>query len=180
MLVGGTKTNCKTKTRQAGRQGRWADKAAVRGQGILKGGSITVPLTSCLTGLQIKWKIVSKHTADSKPVKEGVNGTVILPPLVFPAGANRRARFNCQYFGCGHKQKQGRLAEPLSSLPTLDVYELNLLTNLNTYAALAKCPLWGDVDLTNSHGSKKYFLRLSWLNVKFWKLFVAVSGSKPK
>ncbi len=58
--------------------------------GNTKGGSITVPLTSCLTGLdwcvlQIKTKIVSCHTADSKPVKQEVNGTVILPPLVFPA-----------------------------------------------------------------------------------------------
>jgi hypothetical protein len=31
--------------------------------------------------LQIK--NVSSHTADSKPVKQEVNGTVILPPLVF-------------------------------------------------------------------------------------------------
>jgi len=57
--------------------------------GNTKGGSITVPLTSCLTGLdwsvlQIKTKIVSSHTADSKPVKQEVNSTVILPPLVFP------------------------------------------------------------------------------------------------
>jgi hypothetical protein len=28
--------------------------------------------------------MVSCHTADSKPVKQEVNGTVILPPLVFP------------------------------------------------------------------------------------------------
>jgi hypothetical protein len=54
-----------------------------------KGGSINVPLTSCLTGLdlyvlQIKTKIVSCHTADSKPVKQEVNGTAILHPLVFP------------------------------------------------------------------------------------------------
>jgi len=35
--------------------------------------------------LQIKRKIVICHTADSKPVKQEVNGTVILPPLVFPA-----------------------------------------------------------------------------------------------
>ncbi len=35
--------------------------------------------------LQIKTKIVSCHTADSKLVKQEVNGTVILPPLVFPA-----------------------------------------------------------------------------------------------
>jgi hypothetical protein len=34
--------------------------------------------------LQIKTKIVSCHTADSKPVKQEVSGTVILPPLVFP------------------------------------------------------------------------------------------------
>ncbi len=57
--------------------------------GNSKGGSITVPLASCLTGLEqsvlkIKTKIVSRHTADSKPVKQQVNGTVILPPLVFP------------------------------------------------------------------------------------------------
>jgi hypothetical protein len=57
--------------------------------GNTKGGSITVLLTSCLTGLewsvlQIKTKIVCCHTADSKPVKQEVNHTVILPPLVFP------------------------------------------------------------------------------------------------
>jgi hypothetical protein len=55
--------------------------------GNTKGGSITVQLTSCLTGLdysvlQIKTKIVSSHTDDSKPVKLGVNGTVILYSLV--------------------------------------------------------------------------------------------------
>ena len=54
-----------------------------------KGGSITVLLTSGLTGLdqsilQVKTKIVSCHTADFKPVKQEVNGAVILPPLVFP------------------------------------------------------------------------------------------------
>jgi hypothetical protein len=58
--------------------------------GNTKGGSITVPLTSCLTGLdgsvfQIKTNIVSCQTVDSKLVKQEVNGTVILPPLVFPA-----------------------------------------------------------------------------------------------
>ncbi len=61
--------------------------------GNTKGESITVPLTSCLTGLdksvlEIKTKIVSCHTSDSKPVKQEVNGTVILPPLVFPAQYN--------------------------------------------------------------------------------------------
>jgi hypothetical protein len=58
--------------------------------GNTKGESITVPLTSCLTGLdqsvlQTKTKIVSCHTANSKPVKQEVNSTVILPPLVFTA-----------------------------------------------------------------------------------------------
>jgi hypothetical protein len=57
--------------------------------GNTEGGSIIVLLTSCLTGLdksvlQTKTKIVSCHTADSKPVKQEVNSTVILPPLVFP------------------------------------------------------------------------------------------------
>jgi hypothetical protein len=57
--------------------------------GNTKEGSIIVPLTSCLTGLdysvlQIKPKIVSCHIDDSKPVKQEVNSTVILPPLVFP------------------------------------------------------------------------------------------------
>ncbi len=60
--------------------------------GNTKRGSVTVPLTSYLTGLdlsvlKIKTKIVSCHTADSKPVKQEVNGTVILPPLVFPGNA---------------------------------------------------------------------------------------------
>jgi hypothetical protein len=62
----------------------WSIKAGNTKQGI-----ITVPLTSCLTGsdksvLQIKTKIVSCPTADSKPVKQEVNGTLILPSLVFP------------------------------------------------------------------------------------------------
>ncbi len=34
--------------------------------------------------MQIKTKNGSCHTADSKPVKQEVNSTVILPPLVFP------------------------------------------------------------------------------------------------
>ncbi len=44
-----------------------------------------VPMTSGLTGLdqsvlQIKTKIVSWHTPDSKPIKQEVNSTVILRP----------------------------------------------------------------------------------------------------
>ncbi len=33
--------------------------------------------------MQIKTKIASSHTADSKPVNQEVNGIVILPPLIF-------------------------------------------------------------------------------------------------
>ncbi len=39
--------------------------------------------------MQIKTKLVSSHTADPKAVKQEVNGTVILPPLVFPGLAVR-------------------------------------------------------------------------------------------
>ena len=35
--------------------------------------------------MQIETKIVSCHTANFKPVKQEVNGTMMLPPLVFPA-----------------------------------------------------------------------------------------------
>jgi hypothetical protein len=38
--------------------------------------------------LQITTKMVSCHTADSKPVKQEVNGAVILPTLVFPDTAH--------------------------------------------------------------------------------------------
>ena len=57
--------------------------------GNTKGGSITVPFTSCLTGLesavcQLTIFVLICKTDLSKPVKQEVNGTVILPPLVFP------------------------------------------------------------------------------------------------
>jgi len=43
--------------------------------------------------LQIKTKNVSVHTANTKLVKQEVNGIVILPPLVFPA-QTIRSSFN--------------------------------------------------------------------------------------
>jgi hypothetical protein len=57
--------------------------------GKTKGGSITVPLTSSLTGLESAvWQLtifVFICKADFyKPVKQGVNGTVILPPFSIP------------------------------------------------------------------------------------------------
>ncbi len=36
-------------------------------------------------------KIVSCHTADSKPIRQEVNSTIILPLFVFPGYANRTA-----------------------------------------------------------------------------------------
>jgi hypothetical protein len=57
--------------------------------GNTKGGSITVPLTSCLTGLelvvgQLTIFVFICKTDQSKGVKQEVNGTMILSPLVFP------------------------------------------------------------------------------------------------
>jgi hypothetical protein len=64
-------------------------KAQTKQPGNTKGGSITVPLTSCLTDLElVVWQLTSFvlicKTDYSKQVKPEVNGTVILPPLVFP------------------------------------------------------------------------------------------------
>ncbi len=58
-------------------------------QEILKGASITVQLTSCLTGLesavcQLTIFVFIFKTDKFKPVKQEFNGTVILPPFVFP------------------------------------------------------------------------------------------------
>jgi hypothetical protein len=64
--------------------------------GNTKGGSITVPLTSCLTGLESAvWLL-------TKPVKQEVNSTVILPLLVFPALTNDAitALWNPQWSNC--------------------------------------------------------------------------------
>jgi hypothetical protein len=47
--------------------------------------------------LHIKTKIVSCRTAYSKIVKQEVNGTVILPPLVFPGtGPKLNLTLNCK------------------------------------------------------------------------------------
>ncbi len=59
--------------------------------------------------MQIKTKIVSCHTADSKPVKQEVNCTVILPPLVFPAHSVR-AWISC-YPVSQKREREGRRRE---------------------------------------------------------------------
>ncbi len=50
--------------------------------GNTKGRSITVPLTSCLTGLVLAVWQLTIVVFIFKAVKQEVNGTVILPPLV--------------------------------------------------------------------------------------------------
>ncbi len=61
--------------------------------GILKGKyHCTIDLLFDWFGLVCfanKTKIVCSHTADSKPVKQEVNCTMILPPFVFPAYTNK-------------------------------------------------------------------------------------------
>ncbi len=57
--------------------------------GTTKGRGISVPFTSCLTGLESSvWQLTKFvficKTDKSKPIKQEVNSTVILPPLVFP------------------------------------------------------------------------------------------------
>jgi len=73
-------------------------ESLLEGEGLVqpgntKGGSITVPLTSCLTGLESAVGLLTIFvfickTDYSKPVKQEVNSTVILPPLVFPGTTN--------------------------------------------------------------------------------------------
>ncbi len=54
-------------------------------------------------------KVVSCHTADSKPVKQEVNSTVILPTLVFSGETNIRNPFEKQlkiwHVSISHKNK---------------------------------------------------------------------------
>ncbi len=78
----------KTFTVQATAYNKWMVKP-----GNTKGGSITVPLTSCSTVLESAvWQqtifvFICKANL-SKPVKQEVNSTVILPPSVFHGQAN--------------------------------------------------------------------------------------------
>jgi len=65
----------------------------ISNQGLLKGEVSLyhwppVWLVYIYSVLQIKTKIVSSHIADSKLVKREVNGTMILPTLVFPVQIN--------------------------------------------------------------------------------------------
>jgi hypothetical protein len=80
--------NSQSRTFFAGKESELKLNDAMLKSGNTKGGSITVLLTSCLTGLEsavqqlIIFVFICK-TDYSKPVKQEVNGTLILPPLVF-------------------------------------------------------------------------------------------------
>jgi hypothetical protein len=94
-----------------GKQGLWDDPAYLLIQlvqliplnmrpGNTKGASITVPLTSCLTGLESAIWLLTIFvfickTEKSRPVKQEVNGTVILLPLVFPDVTNIFSKLSC-------------------------------------------------------------------------------------
>ncbi len=67
--------------------------------------------------MKIKTKIAGCHTADSKPVKQEINGTVILPPLVFPGA------------GVGHNEKQAG-QQSAKTKPTSKANVAALTTNI--------------------------------------------------
>jgi hypothetical protein len=76
-----------------GHWGREYPKWVQSGNTYTKGGSITIPLTSCLTDLesavlQLTFFVFICKTDKPKPVKQEVNGKMILPPLVFPGTIN--------------------------------------------------------------------------------------------
>jgi len=61
----------------------------------------------------MKTKIVSSYTADSNPVKQEVNGTVVLPPLVFPGYFH-----GLSFQGLVHNLKAERVPLGLAALPS--------------------------------------------------------------
>ncbi len=76
----------------------WGGQAPGDGMGreyLRGGGSITIPLTSCLIGLEsVVWQLTIFvficKTDLSIPIKQEVNGTLILPILVFPGMGDRK------------------------------------------------------------------------------------------
>ncbi len=82
--------------------------------GNTKGGRITVPLTSCWTGLESAvWQLTIfvfiRKTDYSKLVQQEVNSTVILPPLVFPGLIMGKLSLTRQNLGRLFNSNSGRL-----------------------------------------------------------------------
>jgi hypothetical protein len=78
--------------------------------------------------LQIKRKNVSCHTADSKPVKQEVNGTVILPPLVFP-GLRPRAYLRVEYLKASFATLLANISLGWNGLPGTNTNLLQIFIN---------------------------------------------------
>jgi hypothetical protein len=82
--------------------------------------------------LQIKTKIVGCHTADSKPVKQEVNCTVILPPLVFPVATLDAV---CRIFYCYAFNPKGQSTiKPFAGVMYDMAEQACLFANLNPYS----------------------------------------------
>jgi len=93
--------------------------------GNTEGGSITALLTSCLTGLESDvWKLtsffLSAKQTNPKPVKQEVNGTVIIPPFSIPYNDTHHSihvitklpiycYVKCLYHGCYFAECHGTL-----------------------------------------------------------------------
>jgi hypothetical protein len=103
--------------------------------------------------LQIKTKNVSCHTADSKPVKQEVNSTVILPVLVFPELAFALLSlvnscithhiFNDCYIKVGLKSDEKSFYETMSALTFQQfIAVLCLAFQLSQVSHIAPTPLF--------------------------------------
>jgi len=72
--------------------------------------------------LEIKTKIVSCYTANSKTVKWEVNGTVILPPLEFPdLCSSRDYKASSSSVVCKHVVSLVTIAPIVTPLPLLRI-----------------------------------------------------------
>ncbi len=84
--------------------------------------------------MQIKTKIVSCHTADSKPVKHQVNGTVILPPLAFPDCTFKAYTLSHTKMHENIEQRRSEMDESYQSLDKLHISLKQGLMSIWNYA----------------------------------------------
>ncbi len=68
----------------------------------------------------------SCHTADSKPVKQEVNGKVILPALVFPATLHVEVHANRDYTNCDLWPSENHRSHKIQCLRVLFVLQVFL------------------------------------------------------
>ncbi len=115
--------------------------------------------------MQIKRKIVCRHTADSKPVKQEVNSTVILPPLVFP-GQNsstlayssiRSSKSYISYIR-SNRRSTGTVILPPLVFPANSVYyiiDYEPLQNYTKKVSSQSCPEISDEAESDKPGNTK-------------------------